>query len=49
MIQWQERQLFVNQLSMPNFKIPQESRIGWHYTNYCHKINSMLSCVYEEL
>ncbi|MBI4837258.1 MAG: hypothetical protein HY813_02555 [Candidatus Portnoybacteria bacterium] len=33
MIQWQERQLFVNQLSMPNFKIPQESRIGWHYTH----------------
>jgi len=32
MIQWQERQLFANQLSMPNFKIPQESRIGWHYT-----------------
>ncbi|MBI4837295.1 MAG: hypothetical protein HY813_02750 [Candidatus Portnoybacteria bacterium] len=42
MIQWQERQLFVNQLSMPNFKIPQESRIGWHYTGDCKLKNSML-------
>jgi len=37
MIQWQERQLFANQLSMLNFKIPQESRIGWHYTVSCKK------------
>ncbi|MBI4836962.1 MAG: hypothetical protein HY813_00970 [Candidatus Portnoybacteria bacterium] len=43
MIQWQERQLFVNQLSMPNFKIPQESRIGWHYTGACIYLIFVLS------
>ncbi|MBI4837058.1 MAG: hypothetical protein HY813_01465 [Candidatus Portnoybacteria bacterium] len=44
MIQWQERQLFVNQLSMPNFKIPQESRIGWHYTMACFISQNGLKC-----
>ncbi|MBI4837165.1 MAG: hypothetical protein HY813_02025 [Candidatus Portnoybacteria bacterium] len=46
MIQWQERQLFVNQLSMPNFKIPQESRIGWHYTLRNKKTTNVVKYIY---
>lgn len=39
MIQWQEKRLLKNQstsqLNIQTIKIPQESRIGWHYTKPC--------------
>lgn len=40
MIQWQEKRLLKNQstsqLNIQTIKIPQESRIGWHYTRPLH-------------
>jgi len=42
MVQWQKQKLLQNQQNDLLFKMPMESKIGWHYTFICFLLTSLI-------